>query len=52
MNPVDLALDSTGIWPHGIHADPQGIIRVTDAVSARRTPKGARPSGGQIQPGR
>ncbi|MBM3738965.1 MAG: hypothetical protein FJW39_24590 [Acidobacteria bacterium] len=30
------------IWPHGIHADRQGNIWVTDAVSSQRTPKGVR----------
>jgi DNA-binding beta-propeller fold protein YncE len=30
------------IWPHGIHADRQGNIWVTDAVSPQRTPKGTR----------
>ena len=30
------------IWPHGLDVDPDGNVWVTDAVSAERTPPGAR----------
>ncbi len=30
------------IWPHGIHVDAKGNVWVTDAVSAAKTPEGAR----------
>jgi len=30
------------IWPHGIDVDRDGNVWVTDAVAARRTPKGSR----------